>query len=815
LSVSTYQTVVGELLQPDEIFIQFRDVYVNAYEYVAIVVDPEADNTVVTYLFESSSLHPFAREDCTNARLGQLVWGPLQEAVQGKRNIYFSASGELYNYPIEYLLAPDDTSMQMNEEFNMYRLSGIEQLARCGVEDVRQRKAVVFGGLEFDNNAYDTDTESSDLLAFRGALSYPQELPQTQEEVTYIDSLLRQKNVLVSLQTGKSGGKEAFSEVAQSDISLLHLATHGSYDPNLHVTDESQLKKWMLSRTEIYLSGDYNQYSSQAERGLVTGRDIASMDLDNLGLVVLSACQTGLGDVFEGKQYGLPTAFKEAEAKSILGSLWQVDDDATKLLMIRFYSNLTSGLDKLEALKEAQSFVRNYERSTDKAGGYERPYAEPVFWAAFVMLDANKTLYKPVSQVALDFIKQFRDENLLGSFVEQDVEDWQKYKGLLQPEDALIYFYNYTLVSGEDEYVALIYSPECPDGKIVPVYRGAGQGIGRLPLWDDDDEQWWGLADTIYARLEPHISGKTRIFFRPTGMFNSLPIENLLECVHPDLSFYRISSGESLKFLAEERRQPTSALLVGGLDYTYGEKELLPSEGTLCSSGVVYKGLLPLPQTKREVEDADSILRLYMNDVVLLEERDATEKELRSVLSNRQSGVMHLATHGGNLRLEDLLRHKPGKRIMHVKPHPSLRENLLECGFVALSCANINVSAEPEADEDNILSALEVSQMDLGNTDLVVLATSSSLSSASTSCQTFGLAYAFRQAGVKSIMATTDNVSDYATQMLITEFYRQWASGKSKHDALRAAQEYVRDVEDGRFAEIEYWAAFVLMDAIN
>ncbi|MCD8287797.1 MAG: CHAT domain-containing protein, partial [Porphyromonadaceae bacterium] len=486
LSNHSYKKAVHELLSPNEIFIQFRDVYTTGiYEYVAIVVDPNADNPVVTYLFKSESLHSYARENCTNKDLGQLVWSPLQPLLQGKSTIYFSASGELYNYPIEYLRCPEDTDKQMNEVYKMYRLSGIEQLARQEINASEQKKAVVFGGLEYDLNADTNDNPESKLLAFRGNVSGLSTLPETRKEVAYIDSILRKENILVSLQTGNRGGKSAFNEVTQSNATMLHLATHGFYNPQHYLTNESRLKKWMMSRTGICLAGDY--YNTDIEyNGLMTGRDISSMDMENLDLVVLSACQTGLGDVFEGKQYGLSNAFKDAKAKSILASLWSVHDDATKLLMIRFYSNLIKGLEKCEALKEAQSFVRNYSVESkasgkgrnsaerEKSGAYDagrKPYQSPIYWASFVMIDANKPLQTTVSKETLDFINQFKSENMLGSFVDEDIDNWEKYKEFLKPEDALIYFYNYTLPSGVDEYVALIYTPERTEGMLVPVIR--------------------------------------------------------------------------------------------------------------------------------------------------------------------------------------------------------------------------------------------------------------------------------------------------------------------------------------------------------
>jgi CHAT domain-containing protein len=112
----------------------------------------------------------------------------------------------------------------------------------------------------------------------------------------------------------------------------------------------------------------------------LTAKEIADVDLRGLDLVVLSACQTGLGDIAQGEGvFGLQRGFKKAGAKSILMSLWEVDDKATQILMTQFYKNLLSGQSKRQSLLSAQKYLREVD------GGR---YDEPKYWAAFVLLDA-------------------------------------------------------------------------------------------------------------------------------------------------------------------------------------------------------------------------------------------------------------------------------------------------------------------------------------------------------------------------------------------------------------------------------------------
>ena len=95
---------------------------------------------------------------------------------------------------------------------------------------------------------------------------------------------------------------------------------------------------------------------------------------------MLSACQTGLGEVSGEGVFGLQRGFKKAGVNTILMSLWEVDDEATSLLMTSFYKELAKGLSKADALKAAQKAVKNY-RAKD--------FSSPYYWAAFILLDGD------------------------------------------------------------------------------------------------------------------------------------------------------------------------------------------------------------------------------------------------------------------------------------------------------------------------------------------------------------------------------------------------------------------------------------------
>ena len=113
------------------------------------------------------------------------------------------------------------------------------------------------------------------------------------------------------------------------------------------------------------------------EDGILTAEEISHINLRSVDLAVLSACETGLGEVSEEGVFGLQRGFKLAGVNSLLMSLWKVDDEATAILMTSFYQNLLKGMNKIESLQKAQQYVKS-----------QRGWEDPKYWAGFIFLDA-------------------------------------------------------------------------------------------------------------------------------------------------------------------------------------------------------------------------------------------------------------------------------------------------------------------------------------------------------------------------------------------------------------------------------------------
>ena len=110
---------------------------------------------------------------------------------------------------------------------------------------------------------------------------------------------------------------------------------------------------------------------------------------------------------------------------------------------------------------------------------------------------------------------------------------------------------------------------------------------------------------------------------------------------------------------------------------------------------------------------------------------------------------------------------------------------------------------------------MEISQLDLRGLDLVVLSACETAQGDIYSDGVYGLQRGFKKAGANTILMSLDKVDDEATRILMVEFYRNLANGKTKQESLKGAQRYLRVVENGKYDDPKYWASFVLLDGLN
>lgn len=306
--------------------------------------------------------------------LANLIWQPIIASIpQNTQKIYFAPEGIFHFLGIEHL--PFDG----NDKYEIKRVSTTSLLTNLQESHKKPEKILIIGGLDYysfpvnDEETVNADHAASDLLVEKyGTPEIFYYLGGTQIETDSIGALLEKSDVL-------NDAGERRVKYLLPKYPHLHIATHGyALSPGVRkfpefLTDSLAVDK-SLQATGLALTGANVLYNfSNKEDGILSAREICSLDLTDVDMVVLSACQTAQGDLFDEGPAGLVRGLKNAGAKTILATLWTVNDRSTALFMQEFYRLLVEGKSKYRAFKGA----------TNKLKKYKNPY----YWAPFILID--------------------------------------------------------------------------------------------------------------------------------------------------------------------------------------------------------------------------------------------------------------------------------------------------------------------------------------------------------------------------------------------------------------------------------------------
>jgi len=341
----------------------------------------------------------------------RLFWQPIARKLEGINKIYFAPDG-VYNQISIYTLQNPGTKDYLLNEIDLTLLTNTKELIK-GSKEFQPGRSVFFGFPQYSLGAEDAeDTDSRGVRGVRGVdrgmrsgadesltrgASIPRGvrgnlvrymrsfnglgmLPGTKKEVELIDSLYAVNNKQSTSYFLEDALEGKLKEV--NSPSILHIATHGFFlelDPD--EKSEDTYVETPLLRSGLILAGANNFIQTgtitaeqDGDDGILTAYEAMNLNLNNTDVVVLSACETGLGEIKNGEGvYGLQRAFKIAGADAIVMSMWTVDDAATQELMTVFYEEWLQHGDKQLAFNAAQKRLR------DK---YKKPY----YWGAFVMI---------------------------------------------------------------------------------------------------------------------------------------------------------------------------------------------------------------------------------------------------------------------------------------------------------------------------------------------------------------------------------------------------------------------------------------------
>jgi CHAT domain-containing protein/Tfp pilus assembly protein PilF len=346
-----------------------------------------------------------SREVKERARtLDQLVMQPLRKLLGGTRQIFLSPDGALNLIPFSALV--DEQGRYLIENYSITYLTSGRDLLRMQASAPARQGPLVVANPSFDagtNEPTVPGEPTSRPANLRGASFSP--LPGTKGEASALGSILPGVRVLTEAQASEATLKQVSGPL------ILHVATHGYFLPDLlPAVNEDALSPETrgisrkssppapgenpLLRSGLALAGANQGRGGAGEDGVLTAYEAAALDLWGTRLVVLSACETGIGDVKMGDGvYGLRRALVLAGSESQVMSLWQVDDAATRDLMVAYYKRLQAGEGRTEALRAVQ--LEMLKGDGRDAGGPSRALnsqitggkvnrSHPFFWASFI-----------------------------------------------------------------------------------------------------------------------------------------------------------------------------------------------------------------------------------------------------------------------------------------------------------------------------------------------------------------------------------------------------------------------------------------------
>lgn len=301
------------------------------------------------------------------------LFGSIIPTIAGK-NVYLTTSGIFNQIALNAL--PIDNQRRIFADIAKIHLVGsptdIPTVKSTEAMDLMAKNSILWGGVDYGS----IDSIANEYSETRGIMRGDRlgKLPNSLTEVNQIAGLLRNGGGKATVVSGSGATEKSFTARNHKRDYILHVSTHGFFHDSGTFTNPMQNSGLLFANSQKYWSSDSLASSLNDADGILRADEIAKLDLSGCRLVVLSACQTGLGEYNSEGVYGLQRAFKLAGVQSVLMSLWSVDDKATSELMTEFYNGLLSGKEPDAALVLAQHTLRAKGYSPDK-------------WAAFVLLN--------------------------------------------------------------------------------------------------------------------------------------------------------------------------------------------------------------------------------------------------------------------------------------------------------------------------------------------------------------------------------------------------------------------------------------------
>lgn len=419
-SLSVTWKQIQEKLKPNDVVIDlvsfnyYNNKWTDSTMYGAFVIKKDSKFPKFVSLFEEKQLavllernnkaHDSIQSKIINKQysdkeISDLFYKPLEAELKNSNTIYLAPSGLAHQ--INFKALPVNTNQTLGEKYKLILLGTTTTLVDYKPLTINKKdnfEIVLYGGINYNKKQVEVYKEAypnelNDLATRSGILEFNY-LPGTNDEVNKINKEAIMYNFKTTIKTESAATEESVKQLSgKANPFILHLATHGFFfentkqelsDLDKNIPVEAKKRIYLASedpmmRSGLLLAGANNSWrktnnETNADDGILTAKEIANLDLSNCKLVVLSACETGLGQI-NGSEgvFGLQRAFKMAGVQNIIMSLWKVPDAQTSELFENFYAACFSGKSIQEAFSEAQNKMKE-------------KYS-PYYWAGFVLLE--------------------------------------------------------------------------------------------------------------------------------------------------------------------------------------------------------------------------------------------------------------------------------------------------------------------------------------------------------------------------------------------------------------------------------------------
>jgi tetratricopeptide (TPR) repeat protein/CHAT domain-containing protein len=418
-----FETVKSRLGK-DEAFLMFHsfDYYngkswTDSVLYTVFVVCPNQKEPLLVELFEQSQLDSLTKVDDvfsmmdklyqpSDSALYNLVWKSIAGYLGDAKKVYIAPSGQLHK--LAFAAIGDGAGHVLSDKYEIHQVLSAQDFVYPSNPVVFNKddkstttSIALFGGIKYEQSNTTASAKDSVLFSPLSLLSKDlnrgnsfEYLPATQKEIESIQSQFNQNNKTTLSYSG-SEATEASLRSLEGDKApkILHIATHGYFAPDPE-EDHNKIQLQMMGQENRFTASDNPLLRSglmmagsnaswkgtvtlpSEEDGILTAQEVSNLNLLNTQLVVLSACETGLGDI-KGREgvFGLQRAFRLAGAKYLLLSLWSIPDEETSEYMQLFYAEVLKQNDISKAYKTTQSSMRQkYPNS-------------PMKWAGMVLVE--------------------------------------------------------------------------------------------------------------------------------------------------------------------------------------------------------------------------------------------------------------------------------------------------------------------------------------------------------------------------------------------------------------------------------------------